>query len=274
MKTVRPFSTASAFAAAAEKRAGARKPSAAGSALRITPTYANSRLDFTSCLQGNEATFPAAVALCYYAYRYYDPVIGRWPSRDPIEEMGGINLYGFVNNNGVNNWDLLGMVTQNCKITIYAGHTGAVKREIGGMANNANKVKHPCDEIQGVACHFGLAVGQGTGFVWPTAGDKEASLNGTHSSEVYNNVADEMDWYLADLLDTMIYNAEVEAESKCESPCSCKNIKIEVICDPGHSWEGSMKGAKKDPRVITACAYRNTFKCGTGFTDKEFRYRK
>jgi phage tail tape-measure protein len=35
---------------------------------------------------------------------------GRWPSRDPIEEKGGINLYGFVHNDGVNEIDLLGKV--------------------------------------------------------------------------------------------------------------------------------------------------------------------
>jgi hypothetical protein len=46
----------------------------------------------------------------YYGYRFYDPETGRWPSRDPIEEEGGINLYGFVNNDGVNKWDRLGMV--------------------------------------------------------------------------------------------------------------------------------------------------------------------
>lgn len=46
--------------------------------------------------------------LYYYTYRYYDPVTGRWPSRDPIEEEGGVNLYGFVRNNGVNQWDFLG----------------------------------------------------------------------------------------------------------------------------------------------------------------------
>jgi RHS repeat-associated protein len=44
----------------------------------------------------------------YYGYRWYDPVTGRWPSRDPIEERGGINLYGFVGNDGVNQWDYLG----------------------------------------------------------------------------------------------------------------------------------------------------------------------
>jgi len=46
--------------------------------------------------------------VAYYGYRYYDPTTGRWPSRDPIEERGGINLYGLVGNNGVNKWDILG----------------------------------------------------------------------------------------------------------------------------------------------------------------------
>ena len=33
---------------------------------------------------------------------------GRWPSRDPIEEQGGVNLYGFVRNSPINNFDVLG----------------------------------------------------------------------------------------------------------------------------------------------------------------------
>ena len=45
----------------------------------------------------------------YYGYRYYDPVTGRWPSRDPIEEEGGYNLYGFVGNEVINRVDLLGL---------------------------------------------------------------------------------------------------------------------------------------------------------------------
>ncbi|MEI6607735.1 MAG: RHS repeat-associated core domain-containing protein, partial [Verrucomicrobiota bacterium] len=43
-----------------------------------------------------------------YIYRPYDPLTGRWPSRDPIGEEGGLNLYGFVGNDGVDNIDLLG----------------------------------------------------------------------------------------------------------------------------------------------------------------------
>jgi RHS repeat-associated protein len=34
--------------------------------------------------------------LVYYGYRYYDPRNGRWESPDPLEEKGGLNLYGFV----------------------------------------------------------------------------------------------------------------------------------------------------------------------------------
>jgi RHS repeat-associated protein len=50
--------------------------------------------------------------LYYYSYRWYDPVTGRWPSRDPIEERGGINLYGFVGNDGMNKWDVLGRIPE------------------------------------------------------------------------------------------------------------------------------------------------------------------
>jgi RHS repeat-associated protein len=48
---------------------------------------------------------------CYYnyGYRYYSPRIGRWLSKDPIEEIGGANLYGFVQNSAVNRLDLLGL---------------------------------------------------------------------------------------------------------------------------------------------------------------------
>jgi RHS repeat-associated protein len=46
--------------------------------------------------------------LYYYGYRYYDSMNGRWPSRDPIEEKGGANLYKFLGNNALSKWDYLG----------------------------------------------------------------------------------------------------------------------------------------------------------------------
>ncbi len=48
--------------------------------------------------------------LVYYGRRYYNPSQGRFVGRDPIEEQGGLNLYGFCGNDGVNRWDYLGLL--------------------------------------------------------------------------------------------------------------------------------------------------------------------
>ena len=48
--------------------------------------------------------------VAYYGYRYYDPLTGRWPSRDPIDEKGGVNLYGFAGNDGVEKVDFCGLI--------------------------------------------------------------------------------------------------------------------------------------------------------------------
>jgi RHS repeat-associated protein len=45
----------------------------------------------------------------YYGYRWYDPLTGRWLSRDPIGERGGVNVYGFVRNEGIAMTDYLGL---------------------------------------------------------------------------------------------------------------------------------------------------------------------
>lgn len=47
--------------------------------------------------------------MVYYGLRYYSPTLGRFINKDPIEEQGGLNLYGFCFNNAVNAWDVLGM---------------------------------------------------------------------------------------------------------------------------------------------------------------------
>lgn len=44
-------------------------------------------------------------ALVYYLYRHYDGNLQRWPNRDPIQEKGGYNLYGFTQNDPVNLYD-------------------------------------------------------------------------------------------------------------------------------------------------------------------------
>jgi RHS repeat-associated protein len=65
--------------------------------------------------------------MSYYGYRFYDPRNGRWLSRDPIGQQGGMNLYGFVGNDGVNRRDYLGMdyhhwFSQSCQILTKPSH--------------------------------------------------------------------------------------------------------------------------------------------------------
>ena len=47
--------------------------------------------------------------LLYYGYRYYAPSTGRWLSKDPKGEIGGISLYAFVINNPMLRVDRLGL---------------------------------------------------------------------------------------------------------------------------------------------------------------------
>jgi RHS repeat-associated protein len=54
--------------------------------------------------------FQAELGLILTHYRAYDPRLGRWLSRDPIGENGGVNLYGYVGNGPVNAVDPLGLM--------------------------------------------------------------------------------------------------------------------------------------------------------------------
>ncbi|MCX6878739.1 MAG: RHS repeat-associated core domain-containing protein [Verrucomicrobia bacterium] len=89
----------------------------------------------------------ADTGLYYYGYRWYDPLTGRWPSRDPLGEDGGLNLYGFVGNDGVDSVDLIGSIPLNhpaypivrdallASFKKYLEHLikGGLKTEFGGL---------------------------------------------------------------------------------------------------------------------------------------------
>jgi len=50
-------------------------------------------------------------------YRFYSPDQGRWISRDPLGEDGGLNLYGYVGGNPIKELDPLGLASININLT-------------------------------------------------------------------------------------------------------------------------------------------------------------
>ena len=97
------------------------------------------------------------VALSNLACAFYDPGQGRWVSRDPIEEQGGVNLYGFVGNDGVNKFDYLGLEAdkveedkKKCLVLFYWGHSLDVKRQV---AKAGEGLEPGCSGVGGIACN-------------------------------------------------------------------------------------------------------------------------
>ena len=76
-----------------------------------------------------------ASGMFFYGFRYYDPVTGRWPNRDPIGENGGLNLYSFVGNNPIRWYDFLGLSEPDC-----------------GCDEQGNKIKPDIDDAGRQCC--------------------------------------------------------------------------------------------------------------------------
>lgn len=66
------------------------------------------------------------VVLSNYVHAFYDSTQGRWVSRDPIQEQGGINLYGFAANDGANRTDYLGYAAVDPELMYDTVHTVAM----------------------------------------------------------------------------------------------------------------------------------------------------
>jgi len=60
--------------------------------------------------------------------RVYNASLGRWINRDPIDEVGGINLYAYVSNNPICLTDLAGTDA------LGAAWGGAIGAIVGGLA--------------------------------------------------------------------------------------------------------------------------------------------
>ena len=109
--------------------------------LGTTPTDFN----FTGLYRHSKSNLDLAV------YRAYDPDLGRWLSRDPIGENGGLDLYAYVANSPLNRVDSLGLFDDGADLLQW----GKTLAPIAPFIAEA-----PLLPIAGAA-----AVGAGTGYL-------------------------------------------------------------------------------------------------------------
>ncbi|MBB5351007.1 RHS repeat-associated protein, partial [Haloferula luteola] len=209
--------------------------------------------------------------LSYYGYRYYDPVTGRWPSRDPIGERGGVNLYGFVQNDGVNWADYLGLkIKRKCDFTIAVGH-GAEPPDDDGPANNyVDSVLRGAecgDRVGAVSCyngHINDAIPEDKRL--PNIPERRKGKGDPHDGM----------FRFSDLIEAgikAVEAAEKQAPEDCKDPeTCCSKIEIDVNCLPGgrddvNRWLTGQHGNFGDELVKRGkalCNYSNTYNCKSG----------
>lgn len=73
-----------------------------------SPLIVSASGDVAQPFRWSSEHYDTELGLVYYNYRHYSPSLGRFLSRDPIEEQGGRNLYAFVKNVPILKFDLLG----------------------------------------------------------------------------------------------------------------------------------------------------------------------
>jgi RHS repeat-associated protein len=116
--------------------------------------------------------YDSGIDLYYYGYRFYSAYLCRWLNRDPIGEEGGLNLYAFCGNDGVNRWDLLGMVPDFAtfwfyynKYSYHAMTAEEVWQAVGGAVSEAVYQTVPAGTVPNAcatACVLPLVVPQTT----------------------------------------------------------------------------------------------------------------
>jgi len=77
--------------------------------------------DVSHPFQWSSEYYDSELDLVYYNYRHYSPSLGRFLSRDPIAEQGGLNLYAFVRNNPILLTDSKGEAAPAVAAGCYAG---------------------------------------------------------------------------------------------------------------------------------------------------------
>ena len=153
----------------------------------------------------------------YYGYRFYDPALGRWLNRDPIGEQGGLNLYGFVGNNGINRFDYLGMCWSNARaVAHYMSNGGDVSLATTGCVSTVtNNVGIGTFDDRWAQVHD-IAIAEAANHKCPGSSStwtKNGSFGGGVASGVF--------W---------IGGFYLETKYECEFTPDCGNCKVSYKC--------------------------------------------
>ncbi|MCP4347822.1 MAG: RHS repeat-associated core domain-containing protein, partial [Desulfobacterales bacterium] len=89
--------------------------------------------------------FDAETGFLYYGFRFYSAELGRWINRDPMGEIGGLNLYLYVLNSPVNFIDFLNNLIQ----TDNNGFSMYTPDIMFAVERNAGSGSAECDETTG-----------------------------------------------------------------------------------------------------------------------------
>jgi RHS repeat-associated protein len=199
-----------------------------------------------------ESPPPKTTGVTDYSYRWYDPLTGRWPSRDPIEEKGGINLYGFLRNNGLNWWDYLGLSEEEEKIKCSKIYIIGHGFDLKDLLADFNSRSDDCSSASGNGCRFTGANGNKgiPGFLdtpnsnvgvtfdpnGPPCGNGGCNPNDQpKNNKKYPDAVNEATGFIS--LTNKNWEATKKAAQKAaeDCKCDCKEIVAKFVCrEPFH----------------------------------------
>jgi RHS repeat-associated protein len=161
--------------------------------------------------------------LFYYGYRYYNPGLGRWISRDPIEEKGGMNLYAVAANEAVDDVDAFGLCVSCRCISVQTSPPGPKLKKLGFYRNKMNGISfgQPITitfTVSGDPNHCSYYFNEpsnGARFVLPN--NRAVSSEGTYGLDVQlpTNVYEDDMGYVVGELGTYQIKADITQTYRC-----------------------------------------------------------